>query len=441
MYKKIPLGFLSVLLTVFFYTSCTKPDITFGESYLSNSFTNIVSVDTATSLISTVFIDSFITSATTRAVVGTYNDPYFGAVSAQSYFPLSPPAFSDIYTNSIYDSLELILKLNKRFYGDTTKPLQISVNQLSQVIQYAENKTVLYNVNSVPAEQVALGTKTILIRPSVTDTVSIRLNDVLGKQLLEKFRTGSGDVTSSGTFTEYFKGIRISSSGTPAFILGFSDSVIMRLHYRDPGVIIQNKNIDFTISDYKLQFNHISINRSSTPLSSLNATNSEIPSSATNNMSFLQSATGSVIKISFPYIRNFLQNNQFVKVVKAQLVVRPINNSFNGFFPLPPQLTLSQTSSSNEFGPDIKSDSSTSAVILTGNLSFDPLYGLNTGYTYDITNYIVGQMAVAGANKNGLLLSPPAADYPSDFNRLVIGDKNNTNGNIQLKLYYLTVAK
>lgn len=438
MFKKIPLVFLSVLSLMVFFAGCTKPDITFGESYLDNSFTNVVSVDTATPVVSTVFVDSFVTSATGRAVAGTYTDPLFGNVTAQSYFQVAPPSFSDIYTTALYDSIELVLKPDKSFYGDTTVPLTLTVNQLTQRMAYAENKTSFFNLNSFPADQNSLGTKTVTIRPSVTDTIAIRLKDEIGLELLSKFKTAQGDITTSDKFIEYFKGIRVSASG---YMLGFSDSVIMRLHYRQPGVFQQNKVIDFTLSNNGYQFNQISVDRTSTPLSGLNSTKKEIFSGATNNSGFLQSVTGSVIKISFPYIRNFLLINQFVKVVRAELIVKPIKGSFSGYYPLPPQLRLSQTTLSNDFGTDINYSGTTSPTTQYGNLNIDLLYGANTEYTYDLTDYIVAQMAVTGYNANGLLLSPPPQAFTSNFNRLVIGDKNNPNGNIQLKLYYLTVAK
>ena len=127
-------SFLLIIITASYLTGCTKPDITFGATYLDNSFTNIATVDTATAAISTVLLDSFPTSGTGMAVAGTYIDPYFGTVTAQSYFSLTPPTFSDIYKDAIYDSLELVLTLNKSFYGDTTLPLQLNVNQLTEKI-------------------------------------------------------------------------------------------------------------------------------------------------------------------------------------------------------------------------------------------------------------------------------------------------------------------
>jgi len=422
--------------------SCTKPDITFGTEYLDNSFTNIVSVDTATPVISTVFVDSFVSSGTGKAVIGKYTDPVFGTVTAQSYFPVVPPTFSDIYSKSIYDSLELIIKPDSSYYGDTTMLIQINVNQLTEKIAYAENKSSLYNTTGFPVVQSPLGSVSLQVRPTATDSISIRLSDVIGEELLSKFRTGDNVIKSSDQFLEYFKGLRISTGSASAYMLGISDSIIMRLHYRDPDVILQNKTIDFTLSDQSLQFNEIHADRAATVLSGIGSNNNEIASETINNSSFLQSATGTIVKIQFPYIRDFLTNPQFVKVVKAQLVVKPLNNSFNGFYPLPPQLRLSQTTQLNEFGTDITATNSAgTSETQYGDLYIDNLYGENTGYTYDITDYIVAQMAIEGNNKNGLLLSPPTPAYGTNFNRLIIGDKNNTSSGVQLKLYYISVAK
>lgn len=441
MYKnKCFFGFLAVLSLSLFFTACTKPDINFGAAYLDNSFTNIVTVDTATAAISTVLVDSFVSSGTGKAVIGNYTDPYFGAVSAQSYFPVVPPAFSDIYRKGIYDSLELIIKPDSSFYGDTTLPLKINVNQLSEQIAYAENSSSLYNVNSFAVDPTLLGSKTVVIKPSVTDTISIRLSDAKGMELLNKFKNADADVTTNDKFIQYFKGLRIST-GSTGYMLGLRDSVIMRLHYRDPGIITQNKTIDFTLSDASLQFNHISVNRNGTALSALNSSNREIPSTATNNGAFMQYATGTAIKVQFPYLRNFLQIPQFVKIIRAELVVKPQKNSFSPVYPLPPAIRLSQTSLSNDFGADVTATVSGTSVTQYGNLTIDYLYGQNTAYTFDVTDYITAQIAIKTNNSNGLLLSPPANANVTRLNRLVVGDKQSEIPGVQLKLYYLTVAK
>ena len=119
--------------------------------------------------------------------------------------------------------------------------------------------------------------------------------------------------------------------------------------------------------------------------------------------------------------------------------MKPLSNSFSGFYPLPPQIRLSQTSQLNESGADI-TDPSVSSVEY-GDLTIDNLYGENTEYVYDVTSYITAQMAIEENNENGLLLSPPAYTNVTNFNRLIVGDKVKTSAGIQLKLFYISVAK
>ena len=419
--------------------SCTKPDVAFGADYLDNNYTNIVMVDTGTVALSTVFLDSFVTSSSGSAVMGKYQDPYFGTIAAETFLQVAPPTYEDIYSSTIFDSLEIILRPNKHFYGDTTQPLQVLVHQLAEPVAFAENKTALYNVNTFPVNATPIGFKTIRLRPSVTDSISIRVSDVLGADLLNKLQQKDDIVKTAAAFINYFNGLRISSGNSNAFILGFSDSVIMRLHYDQKGVVTQNKTVDFTLSNNAIQFNHITINRAGTALSKLSSVNNEMVSSSTNNAGYLQTSTGSIVKISFPYLRDFLAIKNYLKIERAELIVKPVNNTFGGYYPLPPNLRLSATTQLNQLGTDITSAGTGTATIQYGNLVIDNLLGENTGYTYDVTSYLDTLIANPAANKNGLLLSAPSPAFQSDFNRLLVGDKNNSGGSIKLKLYYINV--
>lgn len=416
--------------------SCTKPDITFGADYLDNNYTNVVVVDTATALVSTVLLDSFVTSGTSRAIIGKYTDPSFGIVTSNSYFPITPPAYSEIantYENTTYDFLELIVRPNKSYYGDTAQPLNISVLQLDSQLAFADTSTVLYNKNSFAAKRV-LGNRTLTVRPSVTDSISIRLDNVTGLDLYNKLKSKDPVIQSTGQFMDYFKGIRIAADG---FMLGISDSVVMRLHYKKSGIVLENQKTDFTLSNRALQFNNISVDRAGTPLS-MTVNQKEISSDLTSNTGFLQSATGSVVKVRFPYLREFLKVKSFLKIINAQLIITPVTNSFSGLYPLPPQVRLTQTTQANNMGGDLVTNSTTPEV-LYGNLTIDYLYNRNTNYTYDVTSYINNEIKNVTVNQNGLLLSPPNPAFRSNLNRLLVGDKNNPNGSVKLRLFYVTV--
>src|SRR6476620_774113 len=105
------------LLVLVGAASCTKADVDYGSQFTGDQYTNLVMADTFTIETGTVLLDSFVTSASGSAVLGSYKDELFGQINAESYFQLQVPSFSDKYV--AYDSLELVLKLNNTWYGDT----------------------------------------------------------------------------------------------------------------------------------------------------------------------------------------------------------------------------------------------------------------------------------------------------------------------------------
>src|SRR4051812_42444208 len=108
---------------------CTKADINYGSQFAGDQYTNLVMVDTFTIETGTVLVDSFVTSGSGSALIGSYKDAKFGQINAETYFQLQAPAFTDKSVS--YDSLELVLKPNNNWYGDTTQPVQLSAYQLA----------------------------------------------------------------------------------------------------------------------------------------------------------------------------------------------------------------------------------------------------------------------------------------------------------------------
>ena len=224
-------------------------------------------------------------------------------------------------------------------------------------------------------------------------------------------------------------------------VYGFKDSVIMRLHYHVTAVFTQSKFLDFAFynSDNK-QFNEVKSDKTGTPLAVFNSTNKEIISTATGNRAYSQYLTGFIAKVKFPTLRSLLLRPDYVKILRAELIIHPLKNSYNSITPLPPQLLAVTTDQSNNMGPALSYATSTgSPATQTGNLVVDQLYNENTTYTYDVTSYLQQLILVSSSNQNGLLLVPPNPTSISTLNRVIIGDQKNTNGAIQLKLYYVSI--
>jgi len=436
--KIIPLTIISFALLL--ATGCQKTAIQYGQQYVDNGITNIILVDSIKPVVSTVYKDSVITSQSGSVLTGSYSDIYLGKTSASSYLQLAPPSLTDLLENAQYDSLVLLMKCTGSYYGDTALPITISVSQLSQEIKFAENQSYFYNINSWPANATPLGTRTLQLRPLTGDSANIKLSDAKGIELYNMIKAKADILKDNLLFTDYFKGLQISSTSNNN-IYGLKDSVVMRLYYHQTDITRDSKFFDFTFFNKPLQFNHITTDRSGTPLTALNTQNNELVSSASGNVGYLQSVAGMYLKISFPTIRGLLERSDFIKIIRADLVVKPVLNSFNGFYPLPPVLFGAQTDGANEPGASITSVSSGEAATETGNLAIDGVYGTSTNYTYDVTGYLQQEITNAAINKDGLLLIPPTDTRFSSFNRLVIGDALNTKNKLQLNVYYISVTK
>jgi len=441
--KKIVTIFLKyrlqfLILSALAQLSCQKTKIQFGQAYVNNTFSNLVLVDTLSTQLTTVYSDSVATSGSGVILAGNYDDNTFGKIAAKSFFEVAPPPIADLTSNSVFDSLQLILIPNKSYYGDTIFNSQLSVYQLQNQITFPLYQTSLYTNTDFAVYPSPLGTVRQQIYPNITDTVFIPLSNTKGKELFDLYKSDDYVMQSIGNFLPYFKGLELAStSGNMHAVYAFRDSITMRLYYHQTDVFITNKHLDFTFHNTdNTQFNQVKSDRTGTPVSAFNSTNKEIISTASNNSVYLQYLTGFLPKIKFPTLRNLLLRPDYVKILKADLIVKPLKNTYNSITPLPPQLLAFTTDQTNTFGTTL---TNATGGFQTGNLVIDQLYDENTAYDYDVTSYLQQQILVSSANQNGLLLVPPSTAWISTLNRAVIGDQKNAQGSIQLKLYYVSV--
>ena len=76
--------FLWLLLSVFLF-SCKKVDIKFGDQLLDNGYTQIIKVDSFSADLSTIHLDSFVTSNSGVSLIGGYTGQYFGKITTDIY--------------------------------------------------------------------------------------------------------------------------------------------------------------------------------------------------------------------------------------------------------------------------------------------------------------------------------------------------------------------
>jgi hypothetical protein len=420
------LSFCITCASIIVLVSCTRATIEFG-TVPENNYTRLVYIDTVN-----VKLSSFL--------LGRYKDPYLGVISAKPFFQVDKPSvLPDIPSTAVYDSIVFIVKLDDYYYGDTTRSQTIYVHELAQSIVTSYDDK-LYNTSNIPVKPVALGSKTLRIRPVADDSISIRLNDTKGVELFTKIRQKHTDVTGTDNFLYYFKGISLSvhPDDTTA-VYGLTAGSVIRVHYHTTIPNQERHFVDFVSLSNALAFNQVLADRTGTGIVSGISGVTEIPSALTGNNSFSQRGTGLRLKLGFPSLKGILLTEDYVRLLKAELIVRPAFLSYDKTkYPLPSSMFLATTDATNLIGSTLAD--STGSVMYASPV-IDEIYGQNTYYRFNITSYM-GQLLQTPANeKQGLYLMDYDAETALRPTRLILGATGHINYTTQLQLSVLIINK
>ncbi|MEJ0102542.1 MAG: DUF4270 family protein [Bacteroidota bacterium] len=431
--KKTRATVLFILPVACFVISCTRNQIDFG-TVPENSYTRLVYIDTVGIQLSTVMIDSFSTANAPSFLMGKYKDPYIGLVSTKPFFQLNmPSSLPDIPDEAVFDSLTCIIRLNKYYYGDTTSVETIYVNELAQSIGLSYNNT-LYNTTNVEMKPVPLGAQVVRLRPGIDDSVAIRLDNAKGQELFSKLRQKADEVTNIGSFQNYFKGMALTTGiNDTSVVYGLKDTVVMRVNYHTSTPFPVTHYIDFVSEVNTEAFNQILSDRSGTGLVSSNRGVTEIPASQTHHLSFTQPGTGLYLKLIMPSLKGVLLSEDIVRLLKAELVIRPLSHSFDTYrYKLPSKVYLVQTNGSN-----IPGSSASQAV----DPVIDNIYGQDNYYSYDVTSSVSTMINTAGSEDDGFYVVQGLAGSTLQLDRIVAGDATIPGYTTQLKLSVLIINK
>lgn len=403
-------------------------------------------VDTLTVNVSTVYLDSVYTSGAGSMVVGQFDAPYSGTVTASAVFPLNLPETWTVAEDASYDSLKLIMPMNAYYYGDTTKAQTLEVYRLTSNIQqrrlspyffneqpasyfYADN--TLYNISKAAVAPEPISSFTFTPRPISKDTLIIPLSDEVGQEWLTLKKAADTRLTDATNFVNYFKGLKVMGTAGSA-VVGFPVSgVKARLYYSETVNGARTaRTKDFPVSNTALQYNQITTDLAGTPLEGLEP-GEVVPSAQTGNVSVTQAGAGLVIKLEFPYLNTLKGQLSPDLINRAVLVVEPLAGTTQYPYPVPPVLALYSTNKTNvPLNPLPVNPYFGSTTPLTAD------YKATSGrYEFNLTPYIIQQLQAENNAGNGLLLAPSLAAYTQGVSRLLVGGQQN----VKLKIYYTTI--
>ncbi len=435
-----------LLLLVFglIITSCNSDvdagEFVVGSDYLSVS-NKVILIDTVTVDVATINFDSLVTSSQSRILVGNYDDPVFGKVKSDSYFQLSASDYA-LYNESsdtdapnyVFDSIKMVLKEDKYFYGDTTKVQSLSIHRLTQKVKPNSEDDSFYNNSSLSYDAQSLGSISFKPKPNSKDSVVVKLNNEFGNALFLKLK--KLEISNFDEFTEYLKGFVIkSTSGTSSSIVGFNMSSVLRLYYSKYQGDSETSLIkNFSILDVSKQFNNITLDRNGTQIQDLPVSSSKLSSLLSGNKAFIQSGTGLACRVDFPNIKQLKYLSEKGAIVDAELIIKPVNNTYSVAYPLVDSLRVFVGDKLNRIKGTLNAVDG-SAVYGLLNATSDE-FNENIGYKISIGAFLQAEMLKESDARSSLILTLPSISKAVD--RLVLGDQKNANNKIQLKIYYIS---
>ncbi|GAB3826953.1 DUF4270 family protein [Pontibacter rugosus] len=440
------LGCFSALLLL---SSCEDPNelgLGLVEDNIQGKFIDTLSID-----VSTVLLDSIATSGTGGLLVGQYTDPNAGTLKASTFFQLGLGSTWTLAADATYDSLRLVLNTSSNYYGDTTKAITFTANEvtsalaartLSPVFPNEQPRSLfysasaLYNTSKVLVAPTALTTFSFLPRPVRKDTLLVPLSDELGRQWFALRKAGDTKLTDNTSFQSYFKGLSLAPLEGSAVASFPAASTVVRLYYSETvsGAKV-SKVHDFPIVNSSLQFNKFENDFTGSPLAGI-VRGEELPAAAANGVGVAQAGSGLMIKIEIPYLNRLKEQLKAEFVNHAVLIVEPLQGATTtNPYPVPSVLNLYRTNENNVPYATVNANYTAGSNVPPLAAGFNKDAGTNGRYEFIITQYIVDKLKDERlGSDNALFIAPASSAYQSSVGRLVVGAQR-----IKLKVYYTTI--
>jgi hypothetical protein len=390
-------------------------------------------------------------------LTGAYADDKLGKITTAAYVDIAPPTWIPDVT-AVFDSISLILNYDGYYYGDTTQVQKLVVRELSHVLtgrirkdpyiyndipySYFYQEGGLYNTSVTSVYPEVLGSVVYHPRPTLKDSLRIRLKDKLGSTWLEMAKNSNDTIVTQALFNEYFRGFKIDHEGASSAVVGFNSATLrIRIYYREIVTegVYKNTKVDFLIYNSALQYNQIHADRSGTLLANM-PSSKPIASSLTGNESFIQSGAGVLTKIEFPYLSKIYENNPNLIITQARLEIVPIVDASSDEKKLPSVIGMYYTNQSNIPMGALTNDSDATKA-QTASLVTRGEFESKASYSFPMTNYISNRLKKNSVTPYELMIGTPTADFLKGITRMKIGNENNADSNIKLKLYYTSYNK
>lgn len=369
------IGQLAISAVALFFFSCQEETNFIGYKNPSSkyelSFIDIPIKSSTLLMYSIRTTNYFASNDVNRLLVGHYNDPVFGEITASAYSQFVPDGALRTYAEStitdtseyklVLDSVKLFLQLDYYGYGaydqttqkinileikdplqhynETAIPSTVGGQQKPTSVTYFQEREY-YATSEADYKPTPLGTKTFSVDmtkynvSNKKDYVYIRLSDEFATRLFNTAKTP--DSTSNyRKFTRKYAGLVIAPDLAQSDkIVGINpsdDSTIVRLYYHSINIKNGNKikdkdlilNFKFGLQFDFISYNKIEVDRSGSALNGLTEFYEE---DDTDEKRYIQAGTGVVTKIDFSAFIDSLKDIPRLAINSAELIIDDIDD-------------------------------------------------------------------------------------------------------------------
>lgn len=318
--KKLGL-FSFILLTIL--ASCKKPDESLGENLQpAEDLLNAAVTDSFQISAQTEKVDSLRTDVFANVMTGNYVDPDFGVVKCRAVLQFSPD-FTNTGLPNNFEVYSVVLSLGyqQEAYGNNV-PMYFEVNELLETLfldtPYFSNQIPLKSAENLilPGHETHT-TRSEYAAILTTDNTEY-LNLPLSVELGERLLSADTLLETFEEFSEYFKGLVISSRTVDGRVLNFSNinSKITVNYATESHGTTELGSYTFPFTNSCEAYTVIEQQYFGTALSGLNP-NNYIDGS---NLCYLQCAGGTRLRLNIGDVR-WLNMYDGVTINKAELIV------------------------------------------------------------------------------------------------------------------------
>lgn len=429
--------FLGIILFLF---SCDDPLKLGLQLEDQNKLLKTSVLDTATIICSTEMLEKVETRYASNLLAGQIQDSRFGNLTAESYFKLSYSSLDDTVNfydkdgrKAIYDSVRFLLRIKNQtdIYGDTTQSYTLNVHELAESM---DTSKVYTNSDRLKIGKLLSRTK---LDPYFKGErfFRVRLDNQFGKDLFNKAQG-----KKQADLDKIFNGFRISAESNA--VIGFDNdgntNAVSRMelffHYDTTAFF---RSFYFLGNQTSRWYNYVQTDLQSSQVLQKLSPQNPLPSSQTNQKTFIQAGTGIVTKLTFPFLKE-LAKNQKVMINHAVLSFEVADETYPNVNQNPSEsLIFYYVGNDGKIARDSKGGLRPIRVENSTGSGSDVAY-LTSGRTYQptvLTGFV--QNVINGKENPSLIIQ--SGKFASSVSKVSLQDSSPNNPKkMKLIVYYTT---